>query len=167
MERGVAALCGVIAILLTGCSTIVKGTQQQVSVATPGVRTPCARFRLLPSARAPCRHREPSSTQEQARRRSELRQAMLHHRRRRARVGDRDHDGGQCPVRWCYRPGDRCRIRRHEQISTWGRNRHESDPQLRGAEKGAGRAHGKHSSASTRTTQLTPHIELPIPRLLG
>lgn len=52
MERGVAALCGVIAILLTGCSTIVKGTQQQVSVATPGVRTPCARFRLLPSARA-------------------------------------------------------------------------------------------------------------------
>ena len=42
-----------------------------------------------------------------------------------------------------------------------------SDPQLRGAEKGAGRAHGKHSSASTRTTQLTPHIELPIPRLLG
>ena len=38
MERGVAALCGVIAILLTGCSTIVKGTQQQVSVATPGVQ---------------------------------------------------------------------------------------------------------------------------------
>ena len=38
MERGVAALCGVIAILLSGCSTIVKGTQQQVSVATPGVQ---------------------------------------------------------------------------------------------------------------------------------
>jgi hypothetical protein len=38
MGRGVAALCGVIAILLTGCSTIVKGTQQQVSVATPGVQ---------------------------------------------------------------------------------------------------------------------------------
>jgi hypothetical protein len=36
MGRGVAALCGVI--LLTGCSTIVKGTQQQVSVATPGVQ---------------------------------------------------------------------------------------------------------------------------------
>jgi hypothetical protein len=28
----------VIAILLSGCSTIVKGTQQQVSVATPGVQ---------------------------------------------------------------------------------------------------------------------------------
>ena len=38
MERGVAARCGVIAILLSGCSTIVKGTQQQVSVATPGVQ---------------------------------------------------------------------------------------------------------------------------------
>jgi len=36
-----------------------------------------------------------------------------------------------------------------------------------GAEKGAGRAYGKHASASTRTTQLSPHIELPIPRLLG
>lgn len=36
-----------------------------------------------------------------------------------------------------------------------------------GAPKRGGRAHGKHSSASTRTTQLTPHIELPIPRLLG
>ena len=35
---GVAAMCGVISILLTGCSTIVKGTQQQVSVATPGVQ---------------------------------------------------------------------------------------------------------------------------------
>jgi hypothetical protein len=48
-----------------------------------------------------------------------------------------------------------------------GRNRHESDPQLRGAEKGAGRANGKHASASTRTTQLSLHIELPIPKLLG
>ncbi len=38
MERGTAALCGMIAILLSGCSTIVKGTQQQVSVATPGVQ---------------------------------------------------------------------------------------------------------------------------------
>ena len=37
-RRGVAALGGVISILLTGCSTIVKGTQQQVSVATPGVQ---------------------------------------------------------------------------------------------------------------------------------
>ena len=164
MERGVAALCGVIAILLTGCSTIVKGTQQQVSVATPGVRHAFVSCRRHARRADTWNHRP---TQEQTRRRSELRQAVLHHRRRRARVGDRDHDGGQCPVRWCYRPGDRCCVRRHEQISTWGRNRHESDPQLRGAEKGAGRAHGKHSSASTRTTQLTPHIELPIPRLLG
>jgi hypothetical protein len=38
MGLGVAAMCGVISILLTGCSTIVKGTQQQVSVATPGVQ---------------------------------------------------------------------------------------------------------------------------------
>jgi hypothetical protein len=38
MGRGVVALCGVISILLTGCSTIVKGTKQQVSVATPGVQ---------------------------------------------------------------------------------------------------------------------------------
>jgi hypothetical protein len=36
MRRALAAFCG--AILLTGCSTIVKGTQQQVSVATPGVQ---------------------------------------------------------------------------------------------------------------------------------
>jgi uncharacterized protein YceK len=38
MGRVIAALCGVICILLSGCSTIVKGTEQQVSVATPGVQ---------------------------------------------------------------------------------------------------------------------------------
>lgn len=38
MRRGITALCGVISILLTGCSIIVKGTQQQVSVSTPGVQ---------------------------------------------------------------------------------------------------------------------------------
>lgn len=37
MRRAIAALCGVISILIGGCSTIVKGTQQQVSVSTPGV----------------------------------------------------------------------------------------------------------------------------------
>jgi hypothetical protein len=38
MGRAIAALCGVISILIGGCSTIVKGTQQQVSVSTPGVQ---------------------------------------------------------------------------------------------------------------------------------
>lgn len=38
MRRAIAALCGTIFILLCGCSTIVKGTKQQVSVATPGVQ---------------------------------------------------------------------------------------------------------------------------------
>jgi len=37
MLRCAAAVCGVISILFAGCSTIVKGTEQQVSVATPGV----------------------------------------------------------------------------------------------------------------------------------
>jgi L-aminopeptidase/D-esterase-like protein len=37
MGRAIAALCGGISILLSGCSTIVKGTEQQVSIATPGV----------------------------------------------------------------------------------------------------------------------------------
>jgi hypothetical protein len=37
MGRILAAFCGVISILLSGCSTIVKGTEQQVSVSTPGV----------------------------------------------------------------------------------------------------------------------------------
>ena len=37
MGRVTAALGGVISILLAGCSTIVKGTDQQVSVNTPGV----------------------------------------------------------------------------------------------------------------------------------
>ena len=167
MERGVAALCGVIAILLPVARPSSKGHNSR----SPS--PPLAYGRHVHAFVSCRRHARRAdtwnhrTTQEQTRRRSELRQAVLHHRRRRARAGDLDHDGGQCPVRWCYRPGDRCRIRRHEQISTWGRNRHESDPQLRGAEKGAGRAHGKHSSASTRTTQLTPHIELPIPRLLG
>ena len=35
--RAAAALCGLISIVFAGCSTIVKGTEQQVSVATPGV----------------------------------------------------------------------------------------------------------------------------------
>ena len=38
MGRAIVALCGPIAILVTGCSTIVKGTKQQVSVSTPGVQ---------------------------------------------------------------------------------------------------------------------------------
>ncbi len=37
MGRIFAACCGMISILLSGCSTIVKGTEQQVSVSTPGV----------------------------------------------------------------------------------------------------------------------------------
>ncbi len=37
MERVAAAVCGLICILFAGCSTIVKGTEQQVSVTTPGV----------------------------------------------------------------------------------------------------------------------------------
>ncbi|MGA9603033.1 MAG: hypothetical protein WBQ82_02825 [Methyloceanibacter sp.] len=37
MQRTTAALCGAISILFAGCSTIVKGTEQQVSVNTPGV----------------------------------------------------------------------------------------------------------------------------------
>ena len=37
MQCTTAALCGAISILFAGCSTIVKGTEQQVSVNTPGV----------------------------------------------------------------------------------------------------------------------------------
>jgi hypothetical protein len=37
MQHATAALCCVISILFAGCSTIVKGTEQQVSVNTPGV----------------------------------------------------------------------------------------------------------------------------------
>jgi len=37
MGRLTVAGLGVISILFAGCSTIVKGTQQQVSVNTPGV----------------------------------------------------------------------------------------------------------------------------------
>jgi hypothetical protein len=37
MLRVTAACCGVISVLFAGCSTIVKGTEQQVSVNTPGV----------------------------------------------------------------------------------------------------------------------------------
>jgi hypothetical protein len=38
MGRAIAALCGTLCILLCSCSTIVKGTKQEVSVATPGVQ---------------------------------------------------------------------------------------------------------------------------------
>ena len=146
MERGVAALCGVIAILLSGCSTIVKGTQQQVrryprrtdamctlsspAVGTRAVQTPGTI--VLPKSK---------------------------------------HDVAVSGVKQCYATGVGVLASETEimtagnvlfggviglgidaasgavQKSTWGRNRHESDPQLRGAEKGAGRAHGKHSSA--------------------
>lgn len=37
MLRATAAFCGIISVLFAGCSTIVKGTEQQVSVNTPGV----------------------------------------------------------------------------------------------------------------------------------
>jgi len=40
-------------------------------------------------------------------------------------------------------------------------------PNCGAPKKRAGRANGKHASASTRSAQLTPHIELPIPKLLG
>jgi hypothetical protein len=53
------------------------------------------------------------------------------------------------------------------QISTRGRDRYEPDPQLRDSEKGARRAHGQHANASTRATELSPHIKLPIPQSLG
>ncbi|HWM32163.1 MAG TPA: hypothetical protein VNO69_10770 [Methyloceanibacter sp.] len=37
MSRITAVLFGLLSILFAGCSTIVKGTDQQVSVNTPGV----------------------------------------------------------------------------------------------------------------------------------
>jgi hypothetical protein len=37
MLRVTAACCAAVSLLLGGCSTIVKGTEQQVSVNTPGV----------------------------------------------------------------------------------------------------------------------------------
>jgi len=166
MERGVAALCGVIAILLTGCSTIVKGTQQQVSVATPGVQDAMC---TLSSPAVGTRTVQTPGT---------------------IVLPKSKHDVAVNCVKQCYTTGvgvlaseteimtagnvlfgggagDRYRIRRHEQISAGGRNRHEPDPQLRRAEKGAGRAHGKQPGAATRTAQLSPHIELPIPKLLS
>ena len=167
MERGVAALCGAIAILLTGCSTIVKGTQQQVSVATPGVQDAmCTLSSPAVGTRAvqtPGTIVLPKSKHDVAV--SCVKQCYT------TGVGvlasETEIMTAGNVLRWRYRPGDRCRIRRHEQISTWGRNRYEPDPQLRGTKKGAGRAHGKHASASTRAAQLSPHIELPIPKLLG
>ena len=114
MERGVAALCGVIAILLTGCSTIVKGTQQQVSVATPGIQdamctlsSPAVGTRTV---RTPGTIVLPKSKHDVAV--SCVKQCYT------TGVGvlasETKIDGGQCPVRWRYRPRDRCRIRRHE-----------------------------------------------------
>jgi hypothetical protein len=35
--RRTTAVLGVVSIFLAGCSTIVKGTEQQISVNTPGV----------------------------------------------------------------------------------------------------------------------------------
>ncbi len=37
MQRVTTALCAAISIIFAGCSTIVKGTEQQVSINTPGV----------------------------------------------------------------------------------------------------------------------------------
>jgi hypothetical protein len=37
MARLPAVLCAITAVLFAGCSTIVKGTEQQVSINTPGV----------------------------------------------------------------------------------------------------------------------------------
>ena len=37
MGRVITVLGGVVSIVLSGCSTIVKGTDQQVSVNTPGI----------------------------------------------------------------------------------------------------------------------------------
>jgi hypothetical protein len=37
MGRVATVLCGVISLVFAGCSTVVKGTEQQVSVNTPGV----------------------------------------------------------------------------------------------------------------------------------
>jgi hypothetical protein len=36
--RAITAFGGAICILLCGCSTIVKGTKQEVSITTPGVQ---------------------------------------------------------------------------------------------------------------------------------
>ena len=141
------ALCGVIAILLTGCSTIVKGTQQQVSVATPGVQDAMC---TLSSPAVGTRAVQTPGT---------------------IVLPKSKHDVAVSCVKQRYTTGVGVLASETEimtagnvlfggviglgidaasgavQKSTWGRNRHESDPQLRGAEKGAGRAHGKHSSA--------------------
>ncbi len=37
MGREIAVVTSVLAVLLGGCSTIVKGTEQQISVNTPGI----------------------------------------------------------------------------------------------------------------------------------
>jgi hypothetical protein len=37
MGRVATVLCGLISLVFAGCSTVVKGTEQQVSVNTPGV----------------------------------------------------------------------------------------------------------------------------------
>jgi hypothetical protein len=168
MGRWVAALCGVIAILLTACSTIVKGTRQQVSIAMPGVQdavctlsSPAVGTRTV---QTPGTIILPKSKHD---RRGQLRQATLHYRVWHARLRERDYDCRQCHIRRRYWSWHRRRIRCYEQISTRRRNRHEPDPKLRRPTKGTWRADGKNSGAPARSAELSPNIELPIPRLLG
>ncbi|MGI8725738.1 MAG: hypothetical protein ACR2J1_10410 [Methyloceanibacter sp.] len=47
MVRATAALCGIVSVLFAGCSTIVKGTEQQVSVNTPGVPSATCQLQSL------------------------------------------------------------------------------------------------------------------------
>jgi hypothetical protein len=168
MERGVAALCGVIAILLTGCSTIVKGTQQQVSVATPGIQD--AMCTLSSPAVGTRTVRTPGTIV----------------------LPKSKHDVAVNCVKQCYTTGVGVLVSEIE-IMTAGNvlfggviglgidaasgamNKYQPGieiamspiPNCGAPKKRAGRANGKHASASTRAAQLTPHIELPIPKLLG
>ena len=129
MQRVTAALCGAISILFAGCSTIVKGTEQQVSVNTPGVpgalcqlQSPAIGTRTVQTT---CEHHP---AQEQEQRRRLLRRPMLQPGRRHACLAYRSYGCRQCAVRGHHRPRHRCSLGRHEHLRSWRRGRHDALP---------------------------------------
>ena len=168
MERGVAALCGVIAILLTGCSTIVKGTQQQVSVATPGVQDAmCTLSSPAVGTRAvqtPGTIVLPKSKHDVAV--SCVKQCYT------TGVGVLASEteimtAGNVAVRRRYRPGDRRRIGAMNKYQPGVEIAMSPIPNCGAPKKGRGVPMASTPVPPPGTAQLSPHIELPIPRLLG
>jgi hypothetical protein len=153
MQCTTAALCGAISILFAGCSTIVKGTEQQVSVNTPGV--PGALCQLQSPAigtrtvQTPANITLPKSKNNVAV--SCTAQCYSPGVNTLA-----SHTEAMAAGNVLHRPRHRCSLRRHEHLRSWCRGHHDAPAGLWQATgpQGERHTHGEHASPNAGAARL-------------